>query len=156
MVVTFLDVIYSDQPQAGLPQPAAPNDDPPTAGLEETENTRRVSSDAAGDHSSPVPPAHDTLVRAAVVALPRERVDAKTGQIKRWPVNARRVLAWLDRFAPFYRLDRGFWERAVPIKLAQLRKEQRNAQFAKVRDLSPAALDRARADGGPDRGRDAW
>ncbi len=91
----------------------------------------------------PAAPPLDTLVRAALAALPRERVSKKTGELKRWPITAQRVLEWLDRLAPFYRVDRAYWQRAVPIKLAQIRREQRNAAFAKVRDLSSAALDKA-------------
>lgn len=143
LVIAFLDVIYSDQPTAALPQPHAPNDAPAVAALEETEYKNCVSSDrATDDHSLPAPTI-DSLLRAALAALPRERTNPKTGQITRWPITAARVLVWLDRIVPFYRIRRADLERVIPIKLAQLRKELRNVEFARVRDLSPKALDKA-------------
>jgi len=53
LVITFLGVIYSDQPQDVSPHPTAPNPDAPAAAIEETKKICVSSDHAEADHSLP-------------------------------------------------------------------------------------------------------
>ena len=51
LVITFLGVIYSDEPQAVSPQPTAPNPDAPAAAIVETKIACVSSDYAEADHT---------------------------------------------------------------------------------------------------------
>lgn len=131
LVITFLDVIYSDQPAAVSPQPHAPNDAPPAPTEETTDVARCVSSECAVDHTL-----HEAIL-VALDALPGKRLNERTGELKAWPRSTKRICAYLAEHYPHrWRM----WQRAAPYAIASVRKQQRHARFAELRDMSAKAL----------------
>jgi hypothetical protein len=152
LLIEFLskrDVIYSAAPAAELPTPA-PEIAPAATALGETEERECVSPYMApNDHSSetPVvapeyaPPAAWSLADLLVEqldSLPRQRPNERTGELKRWPVTDRRVLAAL---AEQYPDAWPVWRRSAPGVLRGIRRGRRNAQFEAIRSLDDRALD---------------
>lgn len=164
------DVIYSSEPSAVCAAETPQIAIEPMAAIEDTRVDPVFLQDRPDDHSSespaaateqpeapaassavveppspilapPAAPPLADLVRAALAALPRERVNAH-GEIKPWPRTTARVLDYLVRLVPFYTLDMATLKRAVPILLARFRKEQRNAEFQRVHALESDTLNR--------------
>lgn len=136
LIITFdptQDVI-ENQPtvEAVSPQPSAPNLDVPAAALEETEITTCVSSESReADHSL-----YDAI-RVALDVLPGKRLNERTGELRAWPRSTARICAWL---AEQYPRQWPLWERSAAYAIMRVRRQQRNARFAELRDLSSQAL----------------
>jgi hypothetical protein len=95
----------------------------------------------ADDHisSAPVP----TLAEAIgelLERLPRQRLHDQTGEITRWPITLRRVLAAL---AERYPTQWPVWQRTAKGAYRRVRAERAAEPFATVRALSSRELDKA-------------
>jgi hypothetical protein len=111
-------------------------------GAEETNQHNCVSSKREDDHSCAQPLAAPTLAGAIAElldSLPRQRLDTRTGQLKRWPITLPRVLTALKERYP---AQWGVWQRAAPGVYRRVRAEREAEQFAAVRQLSAEALDK--------------
>jgi hypothetical protein len=131
-------VIYSAVPEAVSVMPAPHIDACPRA-TEETNHPSCVSSQHADDHSSTAPaPTLAEVIAGLLDSLPRRRLDDRTGQITRWPITLRRVLAAL---AEHYPAEWPVWQHAAPGTYRRVRAERDAEQFVAVRQLSAQALD---------------
>ncbi len=149
LVITFPDVIENSTAFAAKNAPVLAIETPETpiaadAAHEETEYQEEKESVypmcAAADHISdaPAPPLAGAIWQA-LAALPRQRVNEKTGEVVRWPVTDRRVSGWIaETYPDLWRK----WDRNIPAMVDRVRYQQRNARFAELDDLSPGDLDR--------------
>ena len=110
--------------------------------------TRESVSDFQPTDQAPAQPPLPTptlreLVTTAIAELPRERPNEATGQLMRWPVTDKRVLAYVHAVAPGRYRDHTirFWA-------AKIRKERTSERFEQVRKMSDKALGKAIAGAG--------
>lgn len=80
-------------------------------------------------------------VTAAFDALPRDRTIAATGELKRWPITADRVLAFVQE----HYSEQGWRPDAVLWWVDRIRKRRRGAVFDELRSLRREALEKKAA-----------
>jgi DNA-binding transcriptional regulator YhcF (GntR family) len=134
------DVINSDARAPVSPLPARQIDALGPA-AEETNQQTCVSSERGCDHicaTLPTPRLADAITEL-LDSLPRQRLDTRTGQLKRWPITLPRVLTALKERYP---AQWPTWQRAAPGVYRRVRAEREAEQFAAVRQLSAEALDK--------------
>jgi hypothetical protein len=131
-------VIDSAAPAAVSAIPV-PQTDAHLPAAEETNDEHCVSSLPADDHSSAGPaPTLADAIEELLDSLPRQRYHDQTGEITRWPITLRRVLAAL---AKRYPAQWPVWQRTAKGTYRRVRAERVTQQYAVVCDLSAQALD---------------